>query len=343
MARPPGAFPPGFVQHYADAYRGWPVHPLHAQHAVRGAFNEPRGLAGYHFGVDVSVDDRNPEAGAPRGRSHRVHALEGGTVWMPAGCKSRPLRERKLAVGHFAYWHVDPTLPIGATVSPGEPIGWSTRGEWHVHVSEFAWIDGKRTWINPLRRGGKLAPWVDADWPIVHAIRFVRPSPVPWKPLRTLMEADQSRTLDPARLTGRVEIRVEADDPQSVLGFLKARKRWVTRHHPHRLEIEIRHVPGGHLVLKHTTFQNDLLLKGMVPFKVHFAPGTRQNLKLQSCVDNAHEICRGRYWFRALADDRSRSWNTHKVANGDYRIQVTAYDRHGHKASRAVVVTVRNG
>lgn len=86
----PGALPPHFAYVCDSGYRGWPVAPTHAQHPVRGAFLDPRGvddtgLSGYHFGIDVSINDRHPEAGAPAGLSHRVYTVES-----PGASASRP-------------------------------------------------------------------------------------------------------------------------------------------------------------------------------------------------------------------------------------------------------------
>lgn len=69
----------GCARKYADDFRGWPVAPIHEQHPIRGAFQEPR-TAGYHNGIDISVRDDRPEAGAPEGTTHKVFALEGGEV-----------------------------------------------------------------------------------------------------------------------------------------------------------------------------------------------------------------------------------------------------------------------
>src|SRR5512143_3621038 len=68
-ALPPGALPAAFSYRYASNFRGWPVAPLHRAHPIRGAFLEPR-LGGYHFGVDIPVDDLHPDPGAPRGHTH---------------------------------------------------------------------------------------------------------------------------------------------------------------------------------------------------------------------------------------------------------------------------------
>ena len=64
----PGPPVPGALTHayaYADTWRGWPVTPLHRQHPIRGSLDDPR-PSGYHIGLDISVRDDLPEAGAPR-------------------------------------------------------------------------------------------------------------------------------------------------------------------------------------------------------------------------------------------------------------------------------------
>ena len=75
----PGALPEHFVFSYADSYHGWPVEPLHGPHVLHGGFNDPR-LGGYHFGIDIAVDDSHPALAAPKGDSHRVYAVEGGVM-----------------------------------------------------------------------------------------------------------------------------------------------------------------------------------------------------------------------------------------------------------------------
>ena len=125
-----------------DAYRGWPINPMHSQHPVRGSFLDPRGkddtgLSGYHFGIDVSVDDAHPESGAPPLLSHRVYAVESGRVGVSANNVARPCLDRRIEIGHFAYWHVSPSVRGGQRVRAGQQIGWSCLGVWHVHLSEW--------------------------------------------------------------------------------------------------------------------------------------------------------------------------------------------------------------
>ena len=72
----PGALPDGYRFHYADAYRGWPVQPLHGPHTLHGAFNDPR-EGGYHFGVNIPVDDSSCRSNA-RSARHVTPHLRGG-------------------------------------------------------------------------------------------------------------------------------------------------------------------------------------------------------------------------------------------------------------------------
>ncbi len=44
---------------FAHAY-GWPVKPFDQQHAIRGAFDDPRFGRYFHFGVDISAPDGTP-------------------------------------------------------------------------------------------------------------------------------------------------------------------------------------------------------------------------------------------------------------------------------------------
>ena len=161
----PGALPDGFRYHYADDYTGWPVAPLHSAHALHGAFNDPR-EGGYHFGVDIAVDDSKPAKLAPPGMSHRIFAVESGELhYTRRDEMTRNCNDRRFAIGHFAYWHASPAWPNGTMVRAGQVIGWTCLNEWHVHLSEWAIANGQRVWVNPLHAGGKLRPYLDEESP----------------------------------------------------------------------------------------------------------------------------------------------------------------------------------
>ena len=116
----------------------------------------PSAVHVYHEGMDIAVRDDRPERGAPPGRTHRVYAIEGGPVSFatPRG------RRGTVRIGHFGYGHVDAVVSTGEIVAPGQHIGWTWEGGWHVHLSEFVFTTGASLVVNPLRPGGKLQPFV---------------------------------------------------------------------------------------------------------------------------------------------------------------------------------------
>jgi murein DD-endopeptidase MepM/ murein hydrolase activator NlpD len=141
----------------SSAY-GWPIKPFDRQHAIRGAFDDPRqgiGVGGlfessFHFGVDISAPDGTP-----------VYAVAAGTVfnYPDAVTVHQP-------GGHeFAYWHVVSAASEHSRVSAGELIGY-VRFPWgHVHFAERE----HNTYLNPLRPGG-LEPFTDNTAPVVDDI-----------------------------------------------------------------------------------------------------------------------------------------------------------------------------
>ena len=152
---------------YDDSWTGWPVAPVHRPHPIRAAFLVPRagtlwagGEPSYHFGVDVGVRDDRPEPGAPPGRTHKVYAVEGGTAIVPEPWTRGPCVNRKVSIGHFDYWHVDTSGVVanGERIRPGQVIGWTCKGLWHVHLAEWMQLYGRRVYVNPVHPGMKLAP-----------------------------------------------------------------------------------------------------------------------------------------------------------------------------------------
>ena len=131
---------------FARAY-GWPVKPFDRQHAIRGAFDDPRLGGSFHFGVDISVHDHTA-----------VYAVAAGTVFR----YSDAIAVRQRGGREFSYWHVRATVPEHAYVRAGDRIGYVRFGFGHVHFAEF---NGK-TYVNPLRPGA-LAPFSDTTVPVV--------------------------------------------------------------------------------------------------------------------------------------------------------------------------------
>ena len=342
----PGALPPQFHYVYSNAYLGWPISPKHSQHPVRGSFLDPRGkddtgLSGYHFGIDVSVDDAYPESGAPPLLSHRVYAVESGLVGTSANDVARPCLDRRVEIGHFAYWHVSPSVRGGQHVRAGQQIGWSCRGVWHVHLSEWQRYRGHRIWVNPLHRGSPLSPYTDTAPPTVNALSFNTPPRSPWLPTVSLVQADTSSRLVPSNLHGLVELRANIGDPQSYLGFLNRDPAWPTVFTPYQVSVQIRDTRTGRTVLSRVSFRADQMPQ--TDYIVHYAPGTVEDDNMQECVGPPQKTrCAGTYWLRPLSRFREEYWNTHTIRNGTYKVTVTARDLVDNRTVKSVLVVVRN-
>jgi hypothetical protein len=329
------------VQSYHDSWRGWPVRPLHRQHPVRGSFldprPDPRRGAVYHTGVDVAMRDDRPERGAPPGRTHRVHAIEGGRVLQATARGVRGFAH----IAHFGYGHIEALVDEGEQVSPGQVIGWTWQGSWHVHLSEFVFLPGGRQLIvNPLRRGGKLQPYIDRAPPAIREIRFYRPATARWRRragnVAVLPQA--GKRLDRRKLSGRVDVRVRADDPQSFVGWFRELPHLAAPHHPFRIRLTVYAADDKRIVERREVFRSEQLLE--LPAGQHYAPGTDQNLPAAACARlHARIRCDGIYWFRLVPRP---FWDTTRLPNGRYRLRVRAWDAAGNSARAETQVSIKN-
>ena len=328
-------------QQYNDSWRGWPVRPHDRQHPVRGSFLDPRPDvalgATYHNGVDVAVRDDRSERAAPHGRTHRVYAIEGGRVEVA----TRPGVRGLVDIGHFRYEHVDALVEPGELVEPGQPIGWTWDGTWHVHLGErVVTADGRSRWVNPLRPGGKLHPYVDRADPKIYEIRYYTPATPRWtRRIGHVVKLPQAgRRLDKRRLSGRVDVRVRAADPQSFIGWFRDLPWLAAPHHPFRLALEILHLGSGEVVEQRDVFRSEQYLQ--LPAEQHYAPGTDQNLPANACMRRHRTArCRGIYWFRLFPQ---QYWDTTEYANGRYRLRVRAWDTAGNTAKADSEFTIKN-
>ena len=331
---------PPIVQRYNDAFRGWPVRPHNRQHPVRGAFLDPRPDpqlgAVYHTGVDVAVRDDRPEPGAPRDRTHRVYAIEGGVVEQatpPGVCGN-------VRVGHFGYGHVDARVERGRRVRAGDLIGWTCAGWWHLHLTEWLIAEnGRRSLVNPLRPGGKLKPFVDTAPPVIREVRFYAPAEPRWlRRAGNFARLPQAgRRLDKTKLHGVVDVRALVSDPQSSIGWFRDIPALAAPHHPYRLGLLLVRRSTERVVLRRTVF----IAATAPPFAAgqHYAPGTTQNLSAKVCLSGRGGPCDGAYWFRLF---QRPYWNTARLPNGRYLLAVRAWDAAGNRARRDIDIGIAN-
>ena len=346
---------------YDDAWIGWPVAPVHRQHAIRSSFLDPRvgtlrrgGEAAYHSGVDIGVRDDRPEQGAPPGRTHRVYAVEGGAVMLPEGGARGPCLDRKVAIGHFDYWHVDTNGVVteGEHIRPGQMIGWTCKGLWHVHLAERMELFGRPVYVNPVHPGMKLGPYVDDQPPQIHALEFYRPAMPKWTAVARAMLPQTGERFPRTRLgrwllSGRVDARAWIDDPQPRLGRLTEPPALVSPTTPYRIALQVVRERDDRVVLQLTVFRSQVFLGDSlgtqsVPISYHYAPGTKQALAADLCLKEQPIDCRGRYWFRLFARPTAAYWDTRRTADGNYRVRVTAWDAAGNHATRTAAIAIRN-
>ena len=330
------------TQTYNDSWRGWPVLPLHRQHPIRGSFLDPRPDpsrgAIYHDGIDIGVRDDIPGRGAPPGLTHRVHAIESGRVTAATPRGVRGLVD----AGHFRYEHIDARVEVGDVVEPGQLIGWTTFGSWHVHLGEFVFRpDGSRVIVNPLRPGGKVGPYGDSAPPVIGEVRFYGPATPAWarRPRTTVARLPQGgRRLDRTRLSGAVDVRLQTHDPQSFIGWFSAIPWLSAPHHPFRVAVTVFSHAAGKAVVDREVFRSERMLE--LPAGQHYAPGTEQNLPANGCMRLHSTVsCDGKYWFRLFPRPY---WNTTRHPNGGYRLRVRVSDVAGNEARDDTDVRIRN-
>ena len=319
----------GFTQSYADSFVGWPLAPQDRGHGVYGTFlnpttgwpsGMPAASAGYHQAIDILVNDsKGPQ---------RVFAIEGGPVkeakltWQTTPLKER-VRCGVVSVGHFRYAHVVPSVATGDTVGPGQEVGHTCPGWWHIHLEEVAHSGGKRILLNPLRPGGKLSPVTDAGRPTISAMRIYP---------REAENSPNPRILPTNQVRGVVVPVALAMDSFPL-------KEWpgapVVPLHVYRAAVELKH-DDGTPILSRKLFQID---RAPGPAWQHyFRPLTRRSAPIAVCIVRKPSDCTGRFWLRLWEN----GWDTSQVANGWYRLTLTVEDTVGKKRSRELRFRVAN-
>ena len=175
--------------------------------------------------------------------------------------------DRRVEIGHFAYWLVSPIVTGQQHIRAGQQIGWSCRGAWHIHLSEWQRFRSQRVWVNPLSRGGPLTPYTDTARPVINKLAFSAPPSQPWAPTTSLASPDSSLPLSSSDLQGRVELRANIGDPQSFLGFLARRPAWPTVFTPYRVAVRIQS-RSGRVLMDRVSLQADQMPQ--TPYIVHY-------------------------------------------------------------------------
>ena len=204
----------------------------------------------------------------------------------------------------FSYWHVDPLVADATHVTAGTAIGTIKTGFGHVHFAELH----NGTYVNPLRPGG-ITPYVDATSPTVV----------------TLFAATETHKLDLGALSGTFDLLVDTYDtpptplpapPWNLTRVAPALIRW-------RLVRE-----GAASAPWHTAVDFRSYLAPREKFADVYAPWTTLN--------RPNRPARLVYYV-------TRNWDSHRVPDGRYRLQVAVFDSQGNSARAGIWVTIANG
>jgi hypothetical protein len=204
----------------------------------------------------------------------------------------------------FAYWHVDPVVADLAHVQAGDEVGAIKQGFGHVHFVEK---HGDR-YVNPLRPGG-IAPYVDSTSPTVV----------------TLFAAVGARKVALDALRGPVDLLVDAYDtpppplpapPWNLTRVAPAYIRW-------RLVAD-----GAASAPWRTAVDFRSFLAPLELYTSVYAPWTTLNRPGRPA---------------RLVFYLAHGWDSSRVPDGRYRLQVAVFDSQGNSARAGLWVTVANG
>jgi hypothetical protein len=212
-----------------------------------------------------------------------------------------------------------------------------------VHLSEWALVNGQRTWVNPLHAGGKLRPYVDTSSPAIRAVYAYGPPAAWWSP-RTggeLVAADGAPALSLHDLHGTVDLRAWIDDSQGNEAQIDLDRRLAADISPYRIGVRIRRPEDGAIVWQRDAWRSDLLLTGRQRLYAHFAAHARPPRSDYVC-GMAANACAGRLFYHLLVSDDRYLWDTHSVRDGVYELTIRAYDVSGNVGERTLPLTVRN-
>ena len=297
----------------ASAYP-WPLKPFDRQHPIRGFFGDPRTvyengiLAGAFDGPSISSFHQGVDIAAPNGTP--VYPVEDGIVHYVGAATINLVTDHKVT---FQYFHITPVAGEGERAIAKETVlGYVQPPYGHVHITE---IDGSHA-VNPLQPG-HLTPYRDRTTPRVRDIV-----------VRNLSGDVQT----PVGLCGRVELDVDAYDPQPlpVPGAYRGLpvapalvQWWMTR------------VDGKTVVSRETPADFRRRLPRNRQFFAIYAKGTYENSPRFGA--RQYTGMPGRYLFLL-----SGSFDTAKLPNGTYVVSVRVADVRGNHSTRAERISILN-
>jgi hypothetical protein len=163
----------------------WPVTPFSSSQRITGTFGEYRGPSSPHFhnGTDI-----------PKADGSNVYPVLNARVSTvaPGGANAYVRADNNV------YVHINPAtgLSVGQAVTQGQTVlGTIVGGQGHVHLSEGP----PGAYINALRQGGGLNPFVDTFAPEISQIQFK-------------LEGT-GQALSPGGLTATVRILFRVEEP----------------------------------------------------------------------------------------------------------------------------------
>jgi hypothetical protein len=333
----------------ATAQAHWPVQPTDQMHGIRGSFGDAR-YPDYHHGVDIPLNDDRPRRGAPSWASQRVFAVRSGRVWYQLRRPTTPsssCTENRTAIDQTIYYHVVPTVSEGQYVRAGEPIGWSCRGRWHIHITQGYGPNP----VNPLTNG-LFKPYWNKIKPTITEFAVYTPCDSRAVVYEGRVVVRQcGRKLNPDNVAGRIDLRFQAYEEQPKVGVFATHPWIYAPLHPYQASVRVTRLiggePTGRVFINRRIWQLEHF-QSMKPMNVHFAPGFRRWQPMRQCSRHRdYARCQGNYWYRAFATDYingeyGRYLNTRDMPNGRYRVMVTLRSHTGMIGGRYIDITVNN-
>jgi hypothetical protein len=286
----------------------WPLKPFNRQHVVSAFFGDPRTV----FEGSLRAGGELPRASFHNGidilarAGTPVYPVVGGIVHLPsrsAVIVRGPNRQT------FQYYHIKPAVHDGQYVDAQSTVlGYVLAWAGHLHFAEIT--DWRPR--NPLARG-HLRPYTDTTRPQISSLWF---------------KNSRGNTLLSTDLSGRVDIVVEAFD-RPPLRLVASRPMLPVA--PAALLWSLT-MPDGRVVISERA---GLDFRNTIPDNSDFwdvyARGTYQNHAI--FAGHAHAQLTGRYLFHVVPD----LFNTRRLPNGDYTLNITAVDTRDNRSAPARV------